>query len=144
MTQDRAEIVRDIVAILAVAIACPLAFFGGALLGCAAQGFDVACARSAALVAPPLLILAGLLAAALTRGIWGYVWVFIGVLVGMALIWILAFVGGNDPLPVGPVEGAIATIWFLAPVTVGYVVGRGAAWALRAWRARGAGGRTPT
>jgi hypothetical protein len=142
MTQDRAEIVRDIVAIVVAAVACPLAFFGGALLGCAAQGFDVTCARSAALVAPPLLILAGLAAAALTRGTWGYVWVFVGVLIGMVLIWILAFAGGNDPLPVGPIEGSIATLWFLTPVTVGYVVGRGIAWAVGAWRRRDARGRS--
>ena len=141
MTQDRAEIIRDIVAIIASAVACPLAFFGGALLGCAARGFDVACAGSAALVAPPLLILAGLVAAALTRGVWGYVWVVIGVVIGMALIWVLAFIGGNDPLPVGPVEGSIATLWFLAPVTAGYLLGRGVAWIVRAWRERDAKGR---
>lgn len=136
MTHERAEIVRDVLAIIVAALACPIALFGGALLGCATQGFDATCAMSGILISPPILIGAGLFAAALTRGLWGYAWVFIGVLVGMVLIFVLTYLGGTL-LPVDPISGTIATLWFLAPVTIGYLLGRGAAWFIRAWRAAG-------
>jgi hypothetical protein len=136
MTHDRAEIIRDIVAIVVAAVACPVAFFGGAMLGCATQGFDATCAMSGVFISPPILILAGLVAAALTRGLWGYAWVFIGVLIGMVLMFVLTYIGGTL-LPVDPITGIIATLWFLAPVTVGYLLGRGGAWFIRAWRAAG-------
>ncbi len=136
MTHERAEIVRDLVAILVAAVACPLALFGGALLGCATEGFNAQCAMNGVLVSPPILIAAGVVAAALTRGLWGYVWVFVGVIIGMVLIFVLTYLGGTL-LPVDPVTGTIATIWFLAPVSIGYVLGRGGAWFIRAWRAAG-------
>ena len=136
MTHERAEIVRDVLAIIVAALACPIALFGGALLGCATQGFDATCAMSGILISPPILIGSGLLAAALTRGLWGYAWVFFGVLIGMVLIFVLTYLGGTL-LPVDPITGTIATLWFLAPVTIGYLLGRGAAWFIRAWRVAG-------
>ena len=136
MTQERLDVARDVAAIAVAALACPLALFGGALLGCAAQGFSAACAMSAIFVSPPALIAAGLLAAALTRGWWGYVWVAVGVVIGMVLIFILTYVGGTL-LPVDPATGTIATMWFLAPVSVGYLLGRGGAWFVRAWSGGG-------
>ncbi len=136
MTHERLDVARDLAAIVVAALACPLALFGGALLGCATQGFNATCAMSAIVVAPPALIAAGLIAAALTRGFWGYIWVVIGVVVGMALIFILTFVGGKL-LPIDPATGTIATMWFLAPMSAGYLLGRGAAWFIRAWRRSG-------
>ena len=134
LTHDRTETIRDVVAIFVAAVACPVALFGGALLGCATQGFNATCAMSGVLISPPILIVAGLVAAALTRGVWGYIWVFLGVLAGMVLIFILTLMGGTL-LPVDPVTGTFATMWFLAPVTIGYLLGRGAARFIRAWRA---------
>jgi len=139
MTHDRAEILRDVAAIVIAAIACPFAWFGGGFLGCATQGFNANCAMTGVFIAPPVLILSGLLAAALTRGFWGYVWVVCGVVIGMLMIFGVVLVGGTF-LPVDPITGVIATLWFLAPVSVGYLLGRGAAWFARAWRAAGDAG----
>jgi hypothetical protein len=133
MSGERADVLRDLGSIVVAAIACPLALFGGAMLGCATQGFNATCAMSAIFVAPPVLILAGLVTAGLTRGLWGYIWVALGVVIGMFLIFLATLIGGKL-LPVDPVTGVIATLWFLAPVTVGYLLGRGGAWFIRTWR----------
>jgi hypothetical protein len=138
MHGDRAEIIRDLAAIVLAAVACPLAWFGGGFVGCATQGFNATCAMSGVVIAPPVLILAGLIAAALTRGLWGYAWVVLGVVVGMFLIFGIVLVGGTF-LPVDPITGIIATLWFLAPVSLGYFFGRFLAWFVRAWRQAGPG-----
>jgi hypothetical protein len=52
--------------------------------------------------------------------------VILGVLVGMVAIPIVASIVGN-PVPIDPVQGVIATIWFTPPVLIGYGVGRGLA-----------------
>ena len=141
MQGDRAEIIRDIAVIVVAAIACPLALFGGALAGCATQGFNATCAMSGVFISPPILIITGLIAAALTRGVWGYIWTAIGVLIGMVLIYGLTWVGGTT-LPFDPITGMIATMWFLAPVSLGYLFGRFLAWFIRAWRRAGPDGGT--
>ena len=117
---------RRLAALVIVAVACPLALFGGALVGCAAQGFTASCAINGVLVSPVLLLLAGLGASLATRGWVGVGFVILGVLVGMAAIPILASIAGN-PVPIDPVQGVIATIWFMPPVLIGYGVGRGLA-----------------
>jgi hypothetical protein len=127
---------RRLVALLIVAVACPVALFGGALAGCAAQGFTASCAINGVLVSPVLLFLAGLGAAVATRGWVGMGFVMIGVLAGMAAIPIVASIAGNA-VPIDPVQGVIATIWFMPPVLIGYGAGRGLA-RLRG-RSRGAG-----
>jgi len=117
---------RRLMALLIVAVACPVALFGGALVGCAAQGFTASCAINGVLVSPVLLLLAGLGASLATRGWVGMGFVILGVLVGMAAIPIVASIAGN-PVPIDPVQGVIATIWFMPPVLIGYGVGRGVA-----------------
>jgi hypothetical protein len=52
--------------------------------------------------------------------------VILGVLVGMVAIPIVASIVGN-PVPIDPVQGVIATIWFMPPVLIGYGVGRAVA-----------------
>jgi hypothetical protein len=52
--------------------------------------------------------------------------VITGVVVGMAAIPIVASIAGN-PVPIDPVQGVIATIWFMPPVLIGYGAGRGVA-----------------
>ena len=131
-------LMRRLAALVIVAVACPVALFGGALLGCAAQGFSASCAIDGVLVSPVLLFFAGLGASLATRGWVGLSFVILGVLVGMASIPIVASVAGN-PVPIDPVQGVIATIWFMPPVLIGYGAGRGVA----RLRARSGGAEGP-
>ena len=117
---------RRLAALVIVAVACPVALLGGALLGCATQGFSASCAINGVLVSPVLLVFAGLGASLVTRGWVGMGFVILGVLVGMVAIPIVASIAGN-PVPIDPVQGVIATIWFTPPVLIGYGVGRGLA-----------------
>jgi hypothetical protein len=129
---------RNLAALALAAVACIVALFGGALLGCAAQGMTPSCATDGILVSPVLLFGAGIGASLLARGWIGLSVVAIGVLVGMAAIPIVASIAGN-PVPIDPVQGVIATIWFMPPVLVGYGTGRGVA----RLRARSRGAREP-
>ena len=119
-------LMRRLAALVIVAVACPVALFGGALLGCATQGFSASCAINGVLVSPVLLVFAGFGASLVTRGWVGMGFVILGVLVGMVAIPIVASIAGN-PVPIDPVQGVIATIWFTPPVLIGYGVGRGLA-----------------
>jgi hypothetical protein len=119
------ELLRDLAALVVAAVACPAALFGGALLGCAAQGLTATCALEGILVSPILLFAAGVVAGLLSNGWVGLVFVMGGVLAGMVSIPLLASAIGN-PVPIDPVQGVIATLWFLPPVVIGYGLTRGA------------------
>lgn len=138
ITLGTGGLMRRLAALVIVAVACPVALFGGALLGCATQGFSASCAINGVLVSPVLLVFAGLGASLVTRGWVGMGFVILGVLVGMASIPIVASVAGN-PVPIDPVQGVIATIWFMPPVLIGYGAGRGVA----RLRARSGGAEEP-
>jgi len=138
ITLGTGGLMRRLAALVIVAVACPVALFGGALLGCATQGFSASCAINGVLVSPVLLVFAGLGASLVTRGWVGMGFVILGVLVGMASIPIVASVAGN-PVPIDPVQGVIATIWFMPPVLIGYGAGRGVA----RLRARSGGAEGP-
>ena len=124
VTVEVGRLLRGLAALALVAVACPVALFGGALLGCAAQGLSTSCAINGVLVSPVLLVFAGLVASLLTRGWVGLGFVILGVLAGMVAIPIVASIAGN-PVPIDPVQGVIATIWFMPPVLIGYGLGRG-------------------
>jgi hypothetical protein len=130
---------RRLAALVIVAVACPVALFGGALLGCATQGFSASCAINGVLVSPVLLVFAGLGASLVTRGWVGMGFVILGVLVGMVAIPIVASIVGT-PVPIDPVQGVIATIWFMPPVLIGYGVGRGLSRLRAGSRGRGEAG----
>ncbi len=134
---EMGALLRRLAALVIVAAACPMALFGGALLGCATHGLSASCAIDGILVSPVLLAAAGLGASLLAHGRAGLVFVMLGVLVGMVAIPIVASVAGN-PVPIDPVQGVIAAVWFMPPVLIGHGVGRGLA-RLRA-RSRGTGG----
>jgi hypothetical protein len=119
----RYSMLRDLIATAIVALACPLAVFGGANLGCVGQGFNGECAMAAVVISPILLLFAGGLAGLVTRGWTGLMLVFIGVVIGMIAILVLSF-GVGQPVPVDPISGVIATVWFTAPVMIGYGMGR--------------------
>jgi hypothetical protein len=131
------SLLRHLAALLVVALACPTALFGGVFVGCASRGLSSSCAMDGILVSPVLLAGGGLAASFLARGRAGLGFVMLGVLVGMFSIPVLASVAGN-PVPIDPVQGVIATVWFMPPVLLGYGVGRGVA-RLRS-RRRGTGG----
>lgn len=119
----RHSLLRDLTALILIAVACPIALFGGSMLGCVGQGFNTACAMNAIAVSPVLLLAAGAGAGLITRGWTGLLVVVTGTLIGMTAILVLSF-GVDDPVPVDPVSGVIAMAWFLAPVSIGYGIGR--------------------
>ena len=88
MEAPRYSLLRDLVALVVVAVACPIALFGGSMLGCVGQGFTSACALNAAYISPVLLIASGLVAGLVTLG-WTGLFV---VLVGTAIV--LPFIAG--------------------------------------------------
>jgi hypothetical protein len=114
---------RDVVALVLLAVACPAALFGGSMLGCIGQGFDASCAMDAIFVSPIVLLGAGVVSGLLLRGWTGVFLMVGGVIIGMFLVMFVAF-GLGRPVPIDPISGVIATMWFLAPVAVGYFIGR--------------------
>jgi hypothetical protein len=131
MRAGSGTLVRDLAAIVIVAVACPVALFGGAvvggaLLGCATDGLTPDCALNGILVSPILLLAAGLVAGLLTSGWPGLGFVTFGVIAGMVTIPILTAAAGN-PVPIDAVQGIIAMLWFLPPVALGYGFARGIA-----------------
>ena len=142
MNADRYSRLRDFLAIVIAAVACPVAVFGGSLLGCVGNGggFVSSCAMNAAYIAPLLLIAAGMLAGLVTRGWTGLLMVFVGTVIGMVAILVLSF-GVGEMVPLDPISGVIATIWFTAPITIGYAIGR-VTWHLYRGPGDGDGGGT--
>jgi hypothetical protein len=123
---------RDLIAFLIAAVACPVAVFGGSNLGCVGQGFNASCAMAAVFISPLMLIAAGVLAGLVTRGWTGLLIVLLGVLAGMVSILVLSF-GVGKVVPLDPISGVIATVWFAVPMMIGYAIGR-VAWRLFATR----------
>jgi hypothetical protein len=119
----RYSLLRDIVALVAVAVACPAALYGGSMVGCVGQGFDASCALNAIFISPILLLAAGGIAGVISRGWTGLLIVFVGTVIGMTSILVLSF-GLGEPVPLDPISGVLATIWFFAPVSIGYGIGR--------------------
>ena len=131
--EARFSLLRDAVALVIVAIACPLAVYGGSAAGCIGQGGFVAeCALNGVWIAPLMLLVAGFVAGLITRGWTGLLLVVVGTVLGMASILMLSFAVGR-PVPVDPVSALIATVWFMAPIVIGYAGGR-IAWRLVAAR----------
>ena len=122
---------RDWIALVLTALACPVALAAQWAAGCAGQGANAYCATTFILVAPILLLIAGVLDGIATRGWTGLLVVYVGGAIGMTSILGLAAMLGRD-IPFDPMSGIVATIWFMAPVTAGYVVAR-LAWHVREW-----------
>lgn len=121
--EPRYSLFRDAIALVVVALACPAALFGGSMLGCVGQGFDPSCALNAIYISPVLLLASGAVAGIVSRGWTGLLIVFVGTVIGMTAILFLSF-DIEKPVPVDPISGALATIWFFAPVAIGYGIGR--------------------
>jgi hypothetical protein len=115
--------IRALTTVVLLAVACPAALFGGSMLGCVGEGFNASCAMDAIFVSPILLFVAGAITGLLVRGWSGVFLMVFGVVVGMFVLLGVSF-GIGRPVPVDPISGVIATLWFLAPVSAGYFVGR--------------------
>jgi hypothetical protein len=124
VTSDRYTTLRDWIALAIAALACPIAVFGGTNIGCVGQGFTSSCAYTAVLISPMLLVIAGILAGLVTRGWTGMVVVGAGTVIGMFLILLFSYAAGR-PVPVDWFSGMVATIWFMAPLLIGYGIARG-------------------
>lgn len=118
------RVLRNLAAVMVIVVACPAALFGGALIGCATQGVTVGCALNGIFISPFLLIAAGFVSALLAGGRTGITLMAVGLVAGMIAVAVVAGVGGN-PVPIDPIQGVIATIWFGFPVALGYGLGRG-------------------
>jgi hypothetical protein len=114
---------RDLMAVVIAALACPVAVFGGTNVGCVGQGFNSDCAMNAIFISPLVLLAAGVATGVVTRGWTGMLLVFIGTVIGMTSILVVSYASGR-PVPLDPISGLIATVWFLAPLTIGYGMGR--------------------
>jgi hypothetical protein len=124
MNEVRYSLLRDILAFVIVAIACPVAVFGGSAAGCIGSGgFEFECALNGVWIAPLMLFASGLVAGLVTRGWTGLLIVFLGTVAGMTSILFLSYAVGR-PVPVDLFSGVVATIWFLGPIVIGYGVGR--------------------
>lgn len=126
MEGERDGVLRDTLALVIVAVACPLAVLAQWVVGCLGQGINARCATDAVFISPLLLLVAGGLAGWTTRGWTGLLFVFGGGAIGMTSILVLAWAIGRS-VPLDPISGVIATFWFMTPVTIGYAAARIAA-----------------
>ncbi len=143
-TAARRSQARDLAAVSFVAAACPAALFGGELLGCLLDASSPSCALDGLFLSPFLLVGAGLVAGTLLHGWRGLALLALGVILGMVALLVVSLVVGSL-VPIDPVQGVIATIWFLAPTSTGYALGRAVArlaGAIRSARRRPEDGRS--
>ena len=117
---------RDIAALVLVAVACPAAFYGGALVSCATTDITDCAARGTVFVSPLVLVAAGVIAGVLTSGWPGLGFVYFGVIAGLATIPFMASASGN-PVPIDPFSGIFAMTLFTLPAALGYGIARGIA-----------------
>jgi hypothetical protein len=120
----RYSLLRDLIAFVIVVIACPIAVFGGANLGCVgSSSFTGGCAVTVIFVSPLILMLGGAIAGVASRGWTGLMIVLIGTFFGMVLILVISVIAGK-PVPVDLFSGIVATVFFGAPLAIGYGIGR--------------------
>ena len=120
MNIHRFSLLRDIAALIVIALVCPVSVFGGANLGCIGQAsFSGSCALTVIVVSPLILLAGGAVAGVLTRGWTGLLWAMIGMVGGMFLILVISQIA-HDPVPVDLFAGAIASFFFGFPIVIGY------------------------
>ena len=117
-------LLRDLLALVIVALACPIAVRGGAMLGCMGQpNWETTCAMQFVFIGPPLLGLAGVIAGVASRGWTGGMIVILGTSGGMLMVLVLSMLLGM-PLAIDWFSAIAATIWFVIPTTAGYGAAR--------------------
>jgi hypothetical protein len=135
MTTASRTWVRDIAALVLVAVACPVAFYGGVRMSCTADTTDCAF-RGAAVIAPLILAAAGALAGLFTKGWPGLGFMVVGVIAGLASVPFLAAAAGN-PVPIDPFSPIFAFFLCMPPVALGYGIARGLARLVGRFRSNG-------
>jgi hypothetical protein len=124
MDAPRHGLMRDLLALIVVIVACPVAVFGGANLGCVGSaGFNGSCAVTVIFVSPLILLVGGAIAGISSRGWTGLLVALTGMVLGMFAILGLSFVAGK-PVPVDFFSGVFATFFFGIPIVIGYGMGR--------------------
>ena len=124
MDAPRHAMMRDLLALVVVVLACPIAVFGGANLGCVGSAaFNGSCALTVIFVSPLILLVGGAIAGISSRGWTGLLVSLVGMVIGMFLILGLSFLAGK-PVPVDIFTGVVATLFFGIPIMVGYAIGR--------------------
>ena len=139
MKTNRYSLVRDWIALVIILFAVPLSVLGGTNIACVGQGISSGCALDAVFISPVLLVGAGFVAGLITRGWTGLFVVGVGQILGQFLILLLSYLAGRG-VPVDPFSGVIATVWFGAPIAIGYGLARGAVWIARRRRPKGDAG----
>jgi hypothetical protein len=124
MDAPRHGLMRDLLALIVVIVACPVAVFGGANLGCVGSaGFNGSCAVTVIFVSPLILLVGGAIAGISSRGWTGLLVALTGMVLGMFAILGLSFVAGKS-VPVDFFSGVFATFFFGIPIVIGYGMGR--------------------
>jgi hypothetical protein len=132
----RHTVLRDWLALALILVMVPLSVYGGTNIGCIVPGSNQNCAPQAMFVSPALLMGAGLVAGFITSGWTGLLVVGVGQIAGQFLIVGLSYLAGRQ-VPIDLFSGMVATIWFGAPIAIGYGLARGFMWVRRR---RGSGG----
>jgi hypothetical protein len=138
LNSSRYSLLRDWLALIIVFVAVPLSVFGGRNVACVGQGIGSACTLDAVWLSPLLLVATGAVAGLITRGWTGLFVVGVGQIGGQVVIVVLSSLAGR-PVPIDLFSGAIATIWFGAPIALGYGLVRGGTFV---WRMANRGGGT--
>jgi hypothetical protein len=111
---------RDLIAFLVVMVACPLAVFGGANVGCVGHtSFSGSCAVTVIFLSPLILFISGLIAGFTTRGWTGLLAVLVGMVIGMFAILLVSELAGN-PVPLDWFSAVVASFFFGGPIVIGY------------------------
>lgn len=136
MQTARNTVLRDWIALVLILVVVPLSVFGGTNVACIGPGISQACPPQSALFSPALLMAAGLVAGLITSGWTGLLVVGVGQIAGQVVIVAMSYLAGR-PVPIDLFSGMLATIWFGAPIAIGYGLARGFMWVRRR---RGSGG----
>jgi hypothetical protein len=124
MDAPRYAMLRDVLALVVVAVACPIAVFGGANLGCVGSAeFSGSCAVTVIFVSPLILLIGGAIAGIASRGWTGLLVSLVGMVIGMYAILGLSIFAGK-PVPIDLFSGILATFFFGIPIVIGYAIGR--------------------
>jgi hypothetical protein len=129
LDSKRHTVLRDWIALVLILVVVPLSVFGGSNVGCVGQGLTRECVPEAVLVSPLLLLGAGLVSGLISSGWSGLFMVGVGQIAGQVVVVAMAYLAGRQ-VPVDLFSGIVATVWFGAPIAIGYGIGR---LATRAW-----------
>jgi hypothetical protein len=123
----RYSVLRDWIALAIILVTVPLSVFGGANISCVGQGLNQTCAPQAVFLSPLALMIAGFVAGLITRGWTGLFVVGVGQIAGQVIIVVMSYLAGR-PVPIDLFSGMVATLFFGAPIAIGYGLARGFAW----------------